>query len=225
MEKPVNHLFLHFGPVIGGTQVDPEITKELLKRSRKCTESHVTELAGHLDKEYSFPNEDKLWFVEKCKKYFTSYWRRLQSHKDPLCFYGIDPFKKVWLANIWVNFMQKGDFNPPHNHSGAYSFVLYLKVPKELTDEENAFKGRGTGPASIGFYYGEDQKGIKTGHALRPVENQLWIFPASLKHCVPPFKSDVERVSISGNWFVTDEGQFPAKYAKQISEEEILIND
>ena len=31
------------------------------------------------------------------------------------------------------------------------------------------------------------------------------MFPASLKHMVPPFKSDVTRISVSGNIFITDE--------------------
>ena len=60
------------------------------------------------------------------------------------------------------------------------------------------------GPGIISFMYGEEQKGIRTGHGITPALNELWIFPASLKHCVPPFKSDVERISISGNWFIID---------------------
>ena len=52
--------------------------------------------------------------------------------------------------------------------------------------------------------YGEDQEGIKNGHGIMPYENDLWIFPASLKHCVPPFKSAVERISVSGNFFISD---------------------
>tara|TARA_Y100000310_G_scaffold203752_1_gene204009 strand:- start:267 stop:536 length:270 start_codon:yes stop_codon:yes gene_type:complete len=60
------------------------------------------------------------------------------------------------------------------------------------------------GPGIISFMYGEEQKGIRTGHGITPALNELWIFPASLRHCVPPFKSDVERISVSGNWFITD---------------------
>jgi len=32
----------------------------------------------------------------------------------------------------------------------------------------------------------------------------MWIFPASLYHSVPPFKSDVERISVSGNILLTE---------------------
>ena len=52
--------------------------------------------------------------------------------------------------------------------------------------------------------YGEEQKGIRTAQGITPALNELWIFPATLKHTVPPFKSDVERISISGNWFIID---------------------
>ena len=67
------------------------------------------------------------------------------------------------------------------------------------------FKGTGLGPGTITFFYGEDQKGIVTAHGVRPTESDLWIFPASLRHMVPPFRSDVTRISISGNLIITDE--------------------
>ena len=101
--------------------------------------------------------------------------------------------------------MKQGEFNPPHNHSGDFSFVLYLQVPEELKKEDDAFKGQGSGPGTISFMYGEDQANIRTGYGIVPATNELWIFPATLKHTVPPFRSDVERISVSGNWFITDD--------------------
>ena len=100
--------------------------------------------------------------------------------------------------------MKKGEYNPPHNHTGDFSFVLYLQVPEELKKEDQAFEGRGSGPGTISFIYGEEQKGISTGHGILPTINDLWIFHSSLKHTVPPFRSDVERISVSGNWYITD---------------------
>jgi hypothetical protein len=204
MVNQINHRYLHFGPVIGGTKVDPTICKELLERGHKTTKSHVKYLAGHLDKENVFESDDKQWFVDNFQDYFIPYWKHLQNVMDPNYFYGMDPFKKLWLSNLWINFMKKGEFNPPHGHDGDFSFVLYLDVPKELAEEDRNFIGNGTGPGSISFIYGEEQKNIRTAHGVIPSSNELWIFPASLKHLVPPFKSDVERISVSGNWFIID---------------------
>jgi len=204
MVNQINHRYFLFGPVIGGVKCDDDLCKELLKRGRKTTKSHVQYLAGHLDKENIFDNNDKQWFVDNFQNYFIPYFKKLQDVSDPNFYYGIPPYKEVWLSNLWINFMKKGEYNPPHGHDGDFSFVLYLQVPKELAEEDKKFKGQGTGPGIISFMYGEEQKGIRTAQGITPALNELWIFPATLKHTVPPFKSDVERISISGNWFIID---------------------
>ncbi len=200
----INHRYLHFGPVVGGTVCEQSICKELLDRGNKTTKSHVEHLAGHIDKENIFSLEDRKWFVDNFSEYFVPYFKHLQNPQNPNFYYGMPPFREVWLSNLWINYMKKGEYNPPHDHDGDFSFVLYLQVPEELRKEDNEFKGRGTGPGCIQFLYGETQKGVTTGHGVIPDNNHLWIFHASLKHSVPPFKSDVERISVSGNWFITD---------------------
>ena len=157
-----------------------------------------------MKKENIYEDLDKKWFVDNFQDYFIPYFKKLQDELDPNYYYGMNPFKEVWLASLWINFMKQGEYNPPHNHDGDFSFVLYLQVPKELEEENKKFKGQGTGPGIISFMYGEEQKGIRTAQGIAPALNELWIFPATLKHTVPPFKSDVERISISGNWFIID---------------------
>ena len=79
------------------------------------------------------------------------------------------------------------------------SFVYFPKVPEELKTEWHRYKGTGSGPGKLEFSYGEKQNMIVTGHEFLPETNDLFIFPSSLKHFVYPYKSNVERVSISGN--------------------------
>lgn len=184
--------------------VDEELNKQLLEKGRKASTSHHKNLAGHFKDEKLFSDEDRQWFVDNYSDYFIPYWQLLQTRTNPTYYYGMDPFKKIWLSNLWINFMKQGDFNPPHRHDGDFSFVLYLQVPKEIQEENKIFEGRGTGPGTISFLYGEDKKGIKTSHGIDPYENHMYIFQAGLTHCVPPFKSDVERISVSGNWFIID---------------------
>ena len=35
--------------------------------------------------------------------------------------------------------MKKHEFNPLHNHDGIYSFVIFVNIPYDLTEEENYF--------------------------------------------------------------------------------------
>ena len=53
----------------------------------------------------------------------------------------------------------------------------------------------------IVFEYGENVPFIKANHIMTPFEKDIHFFPAKLKHSVYPFKSNVERISISGNFF------------------------
>ena len=103
------------------------------------------------------------------------------------------------VYDLWINFMGPDEYNPTHTHDGDLSFVFFPKVPKELETESHNYKGTGAGPGRIEFTYGEKQGLSITGHSFLPQTNDLFIFPSTLKHFVYPYKSKVERVSISGN--------------------------
>ena len=72
-------------------------------------------------------------------------------------------------------------------------------MPEALKEERAAYKGRSAGPGGITFIYGEGPRTYITHHSAFPEEGDMFIFPASLKHWVFPFKSDCTRVSVSGN--------------------------
>ena len=107
-------------------------------------------------------------------------------------------FKKTGMLTP-NEFMKAGDYNPPHTHGADFSFVLYLDIPEDMLDEEKKYKGVGTGPGAIAFYYGEWQKLVRTEHHFMPEKGMMFIFPGKLRHSVPPFKSPGTRVSVSGN--------------------------
>ena len=55
------------------------------------------------------------------------------------------------------------------------------------------------GPGGISWMYGQgNRQCISVVHRM-PATRDLFIFPASLEHWVFPFRSNVERVSVSGN--------------------------
>ena len=103
------------------------------------------------------------------------------------------------LESLWANFQGPGDFNPPHSHGGALSWVIYLQIPDELTEENKKYKGTSAGPGGITFRYGDGPREVITYQTFLPQTGDMYIFPAWLQHWVYPFKSDVERISVSGN--------------------------
>ena len=111
-----------------------------------------------------------------------------------------DEAKAEYILNsLWVNFMKKGEYNPPHDHSDYLSFVIFLKVPEEITKEQEDFVGNSAGPGSLSFLYGEGNRQSITYQSVKPKERDIFIFPAWIKHYVAPFYSDVTRISVSGN--------------------------
>ena len=72
-----------------------------------------------------------------------------------------------------------------------------ITVPAYFNDSQRqATKDAGT----ISFHHGEKRKWYADCHTFYPEVGQLFMFPASLKHMVSPFKSKVERISVAGNF-------------------------
>jgi len=107
----------------------------------------------------------------------------------------------VALDSLWINFSQKHDFNPPHNHTGKLSFVIFCQVPKEIFKVQADSNTQRAG--EIHFTYGEPISPLMgNDYPVKPYENLMFIFPASLRHFVPAYWVDAERISVSGNFIV-----------------------
>ena len=110
------------------------------------------------------------------------------------------------VRDLWVNFQRKHEFNPFHDHSGALSFVLWVKIPYKYEDECNTANTQNLGgtprSGSFSFYYTSILGAVSHyDYLLDPFwEGTLLVFPSKLPHQVYPFyTSDEERISISGN--------------------------
>ena len=106
------------------------------------------------------------------------------------------------LSKWWVNYQKQYEFNPCHDHSGIYSFVIWLKIPVEF-DDQNKDNIANT-PIRSGFQIHYDD--ILGGHHTftyelgKKYEGQLLFFPSKLRHEVFPFYDcDEDRISVSGN--------------------------
>ena len=192
----VKYNYFHWGPFLMHANVPEEECQIFLDEGKRCRKNKKLDfrhkLAGHLKEEYALDNPVKIAAI--LKKYFEAYtigynqWRGAGSIKPNLK-----------LTALWINYMKANEFNPPHDHSGDLSFVLYPSVPQDIIDECKAFTGTMRGPGGIAWFYGEGNRQCISAVNQLPKSGDLYIFPATLKHWVFPFKSKVERVSVSGN--------------------------
>ena len=202
--------FTPFGPVIMKTQLT-QATFDILRVSANSVRGDYTQdfrdkLAGNLEEEFRLnfkdPNE-KQSVYEELVSYAKMYVNKARGMYRVKRFGSIKA-KNLRLADpIWVNFMKAGEWNPSHFHHGVISLVAYLSVPPEIKIEreeaEHSIKSNQPTAGKIQWTYGESMHFSQTYYTATPQEGQVWLFPADLKHMVYPFKSDVERVSISCN--------------------------
>ena len=195
------------------------LNKEIVEIQEKIIHKNDTELkkieynnklAGHIRHQYSLSVESKNYLQEILKPVVTeSVFKQnrpilLSDQNIVLC----NSLKKD--DKCWVNFQKKYEFNPVHHHSGYLSFVIWMKIPYLMEEEnkhENIIKKDDISENINGdfqFIYANEH-GVESV-ALR-VDNR-WekrgvMFPSNLSHIVYPFyTSDDYRISISGNFWI-----------------------
>ena len=174
---------------------------------RWCTEAKTrgeslsNRLVGHIKQEYKINN-----FSEKFENYILNCsaqppvfqtWEKLSVNSED---------KPIYLEKLWVNYQKKHEFNPPHDHAGFVSFVIFVNIPYDLNDEELCYPnlGKNTRPHTSKFTFinpGSDGK-IKVDpiNVDKSFEGKMLMFNANQMHEVYPFyTSDDYRITVSGN--------------------------
>jgi len=193
----LEYQMFRWGPLLIKTKITEEMRLKFLSEAKASTLDFEPKLAGMIKKEVGF--RDSKIFLPFFNQMFDMY-ADAQFKWAPEVNTKPEDFKQQYtLDSLWANFQGPGDFNPPHDHGGALSWVIYLTIPEALKKEQAAYKGRSAGPGGITFIYGEGPRTFITHHSHFPEEGDMFIFPAGLKHWVFPFKSDCTRVSVSGN--------------------------
>jgi len=193
----INYRYYHWGPLLYSSKVTPERLTKISEICKKTINLKTFKDAQHLTLFQKSPQVPHLEIFNVLKPYFQSY-AKAHTHD-----WDFRPLPRLTLGSAWVNSMEAGDFNPPHNHTGVLSFVVYLKVPDELKKEnEKSTLQSMVGPGAIEFRISEFKvHGAMSRDMLSffPEEGEIFIFPTHLEHWVFPFKSKVTRVSLSGN--------------------------
>lgn len=187
---------------------------DVAKKKKICYKNN---LAGHISHSYKLEDpqnlviEKLLWIIYDNQKmvnfineeFDLVYRKTFRDQNNHI-------LMKPRLDDLWVNFQKKGDFQPIHDHSGLFSFVIWMDIPYHWEDEAKlpfarSNKGKNNNPSGGNFAF------IHSGGISRSTSSYVikmspemngycCFFPSDLCHQVYPFfTSDKDRISISGN--------------------------
>ena len=191
--KTINYSFFHWGPFLYKTSLNHKKIDQIKKLCTKKSKDYRKNLAGLIKHEH----------VVNVKKLFPIIYPYLDSYAQAYIKYsGKFLGNKIELKTSWVNYMTNVESNPLHSHDDDLSFVIFTQVPKKLKEEcSNTVSN--SKPGSINFVHtlGNKKYNLEQ-HGFLPEVGDFFIFPANLSHYVNNFKSEGERISISGNLIV-----------------------
>ena len=177
----------------------------VINEARKQPEDMKPELAGNISSSIRLDSSSPLLeeFVTKTIPAF------MDSHMQN---YGA-PWRAVMkegqgfsLESLWVNFQKQHEFNPPHDHSGVYSFVIWMQIPTSYAEQKKlpicAESNADNHISNFAFSYTNTLGRVSTFayNMEKEAEGYMVMFPSQMLHQVFPFyDNDGERISISGN--------------------------
>jgi hypothetical protein len=180
-----------------------KVVDEIMDTNFNGLEDRRDTLVGNIDKEFELPVEGKE-IIQPFIGDLAKIHQKSFSTVDSLLNTSTHGLKYQFnTSDIWVNFQQKHDFNPVHNHSGALSWVCWLRMPFYTEEEIKMYPEAPTKASSkFSFVYPDNLGGVAQQYI--PVdknwEGVICMFPSRLNHTVYPFHtSDDYRVTIAGN--------------------------
>jgi len=204
-----------FGPTIYHSTMREEmmdLLREITEDSRVSGADFRDKLSGNIDKEVlwatgtAMKNAFYHELLPHIKNYTEAGYERYASHllnRDEYDAHHSEEADKVFgytfSTDPWINFQQANEFNPTHSHTGILSSVLYIDVPEVIAEEATRSKSNMGCAGQIEFVYGPNVLGVNGTHKIVPKTGDILLFHAELNHSVYPFKSDVERISMSFN--------------------------
>jgi len=174
-----------------------------IETAKKNPVNHNKHLVGNISKSLLLEDKDDWFFkmilaplVNHFSQTFPTYVKEMTILTDdaPLC-----------LDTFWVNFQKQHEFNPFHNHTGVFSFVVWVKIPTDWREQHALpISANSNSPCASNFEFQFTSmfgQIAKYAYLLgKTSEGGMLFFPAGLNHAVYPFYNcDKERISISGN--------------------------
>ena len=187
---------------------------ELIRKNFEVADKANKDLVGQLEQEYTL--HDSRNIIEKNAIRLANYFNQQNMHSANSLSILESNQRSLYdlvLDSCWVNFQKKYEFQPIHDHSGVYSFIIFYEIPFELKKEFELSPGRDSRTNYAGvlnFHYVSYLGKIAslTIPADMHWKKRMLLFPADLKHSVYPFfSSDNYRITISGNLSIKFTGE------------------
>ncbi len=192
-------------------KLDQEIIDYLWKiidKANTNNNSNKSKLIGNISQSILLDDQDDLFYKLVCLPLVKCYRENNPTGTDPVSQNSLlGSETQLVLNSFWVNYQYKTEFNPYHNHTGVYSFAIWLKIPYAWEDQKKLpqFRDMKEGDIKAGNFEFEyiDSLGDVRSFAYNlsaKSEGCMVFFPAKLRHCVYPFyETEEPRISIAGN--------------------------
>ena len=177
----------------------------LINEAREKPEDMKLELAGNISSSIRLDSKSDL-IEDFVGEVIPAYMRKhLEEYGSPyrLTMKEDEGFN---LESLWVNFQKQNEFNPPHDHAGVYSFVIWMQIPTSYEEQRKlpicAESNADNHISNFAFSYTNTLGRVSTFayNMEKQAEGYMVMFPSCLLHQVFPFyNDDGERISISGN--------------------------
>ena len=185
---------------------------KIIEEGKKKNLSFKSELAGNLSNSFEVEDTND-WFFKNALHELISAFYNSNGGLHPKNSVESD-FRNnyiIKLEKFWANYQYKHEFNPPHNHSGLYAFVIWMKIPYTSEEQKklkflNGVRENYKKAGDFEFLYTNLLGDITTKTIpMNPeLEGTIVLFPAQFMHCVYPFYNcDEPRISLSGNLVVS----------------------
>jgi len=161
-------------------------------------------LVGNLSSSFELEDENDWFHDNVIVKLYAKYADEFRNLGQDFIMKGMHPY---YIHSMWVNYQKQNEFNPIHNHSGLYSFVIWMKIPTHWKDQFKLpflrkIKEQNKRASSFELTIPFRDRELTTHHyKMSPdLEGTMLFFPSTMVHQVYPFYNCEEyRISISGN--------------------------
>ena len=182
----------------------------VINEARKQPEDMKPELAGNISSSIRLESSSPL-LEEFVTKTIPSFMDSHMQNYGPPWRAVMKEGQEFTLESLWVNFQKQHEFNPPHDHSGVYSFVIWMQIPTSYAEQKKlpicAESNADNHISNFAFSYTNTLGRVSTFayNMEKEAEGYMVMFPSTMLHQVFPFyDNDGERISISGNITIED---------------------
>ena len=185
---------------------------KIIEEGKQNKLSFKSELAGHLSNSFEIEDTNDWFFNNVLHELISAFYdSNGGAHPKNSVESSFRSNFVVRLEKFWVNYQYKHEFNPPHNHSGLYAFVVWMKIPYSSKEQKklkflDGIKDVDKKAGDFEFVYTNLLGDISNyRYPMSPeLEGTIILFPAQFMHCVYPFYDcDEPRISLSGNLMIS----------------------